>query len=78
MYDDIPYVKQLVDKCPFNNPDAYLLASMLNDEYDSLAFAQLTADNTFHKLSWKQEFQTATPTDKDTFYSFIKRNTDYE
>lgn len=78
MYDDIPYVKQLVDKCPFNNPDAYLLASMLNDEYDSLAFAQLTADNTFHKLSWKQEFQTSTPAGKDTFYSFIKRNTDYE
>ncbi|MGM9795273.1 MAG: capsular polysaccharide synthesis protein [Candidatus Aphodosoma sp.] len=74
MYDEIPLFKQLVDDCPYNNPDAYKLASMLNEEYYNDAFMRLKANNTFHKLSWKQQFQSVTSDGKDTFYSFIKNH----
>ena len=73
MYDEIPLVKQLVDKCPYNNPNAYELRALLNKEFNEDAFLQLKKNNTFHKLSWKQPWFTHTADDKPTFYSVISK-----
>ena len=71
MYDEIPLVKQIVDKCPYNNPNAYELGALLNKEFNEDAFLQLKKNNTFHKLSWKQPYFMHTADDKPTFYSVI-------
>ena len=73
MYDEIPLVKQLVDNCPYNNPNAYELGNLLNKEFNEDAFVQLKENNTFHKLSWKQSWFTHTADDKPTFYSVISK-----
>ena len=73
MYDEIPLVKQLVDNCPYNNPNAYELGALLNKEFNEDAFLQLKKNNTFHKLSWKQSWFTHTADDKPTFYSIISK-----
>ena len=73
MYDEIPLVKQLVDNCPYNNPNAYELGDLLNKEFNEDAFLQLKKNNTFHKLSWKQSWFTHTADDKPTFYSIISK-----
>ena len=71
MYDEIPLVKQIVDNCPYNNPNAYELGALLNKEFNEDAFLQLKKNNTFHKLSWKQPYFMHTADDKPTFYSVI-------
>ena len=73
MYDEIPLVKQLVDNCPYNNPNAYELGALLNKEFNEDAFLQLKENNTFHKLSWKQPYFMHTADDKPTFYSVISK-----
>ena len=73
MYDEIPLVKQLVDNCPYNNPNAYELGDLLNKEFNEDAFLQLKENNTFHKLSWKQPYFMHTADDKPTFYSVISK-----
>ena len=73
MYDEIPLVKQLVDNCPYNNPNAYELRALLNKEFNEDAFLQLKNNNTFHKLSWKQSYFMHTADDKPTFYSVISK-----
>ena len=73
MYDEIPLVKQLVDNCPYNNPNAYELGALLNKEFNEDAFLQLKNNNTFHKLSWKQPYFMHTADDKPTFYSVISK-----
>lgn len=73
MYDEIPLVKQLVDNCPYNNPNAYDLGDLLNKEFNEDAFLQLKNNNTFHKLSWKQSYFMHTADDKPTFYSVISK-----
>lgn len=73
MYDEIPLVKQLVDNCPYNNPNAYELGNLLNKEFNEDAFVQLKENNTFHKLSWKQPYFMHTADDKPTFYSVISK-----
>ena len=73
MYDEIPLVKQLVDNCPYNNPNAYELGNLLNKEFNEDAFVQLKENNTFHKLSWKQSYFMHTADDKPTFYSVISK-----
>ena len=73
MYDEIPLVKQLVDNCPYNNPNAYELGDLLNKEFNEDAFLQLKKNNTFHKLSWKQPYFMHTAADKLTFYSVISK-----
>ncbi len=73
MYDEIPLVKQLVDNCPYNNPNAYELGALLNKEFNEDAFVQLKKNNTFHKLSWKQPYFMHTADDKPTFYSVISK-----
>ena len=73
MYDEIPLVKQLVDNCPYNNPNAYELGNLLNKEFNEDAFLQLKNNNTFHKLSWKQSYFMHTADDKPTFYSVISK-----
>lgn len=73
MYDEIPLVKQLVDNCPYNNPNAYELGALLNKEFNEDAFLQLKNNNTFHKLSWKQSYFMHTADDKPTFYSVISK-----
>ena len=73
MYDEIPLVKQIVDKCPYNNPNAYELGALLNKEFNEDAFLQLKKNNTFHKLSWKQPYFMHTADDKPTFYSVISK-----
>ena len=73
MYDEIPLVKQFVDNCPYNNPNAYDLGDLLNKEFNEEAFVQLKENNTFHKLSWKQSYFMHTADDKPTFYSVISK-----
>ena len=73
MYDEIPLVKQFVDNCPYNNPNAYELGNLLNKEFNEDAFLQLKKNNTFHKLSWKQPYFMHTADDKPTFYSVISK-----
>lgn len=73
MYDEIPLVKQHVDNCPYNNPNAYELGNLLNKEFNEDDFLQLKKNNTFHKLSWKQSYFMHTADDKPTFYSVISK-----
>ena len=56
-YEDFPECRQMLNAVPVNNIAADSLASVLNSEWDSRKFEQLTASAAFFKLTWRRKFE---------------------
>ncbi len=53
MYDNVPVVKELIDKVPVNNKEIHTFLNILFEKYDKNLYNQLTKTTKIFKLSWK-------------------------
>jgi len=69
-YDNIPEMKRMIDNVPCNAIEKFVLEKNLNSEYSENNFSeyQLT---TFHKLTWKTNFNEYTKDQKLTIYGHL-------
>ena len=69
-YEDFPDCRQMLNLVPVNNRDAESLAPVLNHEWDSRKFEQLTEATTFFKLTWRRKFEKVID-GRETMYGHI-------
>jgi len=72
-YDSFPSVKETFDSVDYNNLDNTLV-NYLNKEYKPALLEDFSKNNTYHKFTWKTwkyDFQTFTPENKQTLYGFL-------
>ena len=69
-YDNIPEMKKMIDNVPCNEIEKFVLEKNLNTEYTEDAFA-FYLQTTFHKLTWKDKFNTHTKDNKLTIYGHL-------
>ena len=69
-YDNIPFIKEIIDYVPCSNVDKFLLEKDLNTEYSREIFDKYL-NITFHKLTWKKSFIEYTKNGKLTIYGYI-------
>ena len=58
LYRNVPEVKNLIDRNPYNNEDVQRLWGALSEEYEELKFETLTASTDIYKLSWRIKIET--------------------
>lgn len=73
-YDEIPWVKELIDAVPVNNPQILDMQDVLNEKYSDAKWKRLTEQTKLFKLSYKKEWTTKTIDEKSTIYNFIISN----
>ncbi len=73
-YDNIKYVKQMIDKVPENNILIHKLKEILNEEFDEKKYEELLKSNKIHKLAHERKYITNLPNGKRTFYGYINLN----
>lgn len=72
MYEELPDIKECIDRNEYNNENFYSLHSSMNNAYNDIIMHEITNSNTFHKLSWKAEYLTRDKNGNQTFYGYIK------
>ena len=72
-YDNIPEMKRMIDNVPCNEIEKFVLEKNLNNEYNEDAFS-FYKQTTFHKLTWKDKFNTHTKDNKQTIYGHLLEN----
>ena len=75
-YDNIPYIKKIIDNVETSKKEKYELEYRLNNEYNKVDFQQLYI-TTFHKLTWKKKFNIYTNNNKLTNYGYIINNKEF-
>lgn len=53
LYRNIPEIKELIDKVPYNNTEVQKLWTILSEEYNEQNFKNLTKNTDLYKLSWR-------------------------
>lgn len=66
-YNNIDYIKEMIDKIPINNMYSEKLFSNINNKFDEELYKKITNSTYIHKLSYKVDISK----DKDTFYNKI-------
>lgn len=56
-YEELPECRELLDSVPVNNKMIESLRPLLNKVWSPSVLSDLTADTTFFKLTWKQNFE---------------------
>ena len=69
-YDNIPIMKKLIDKLPCSDVEKFELEKNLNNNFSYEQFNNY-AKTTFHKLTWKKNFNEYTKDNKLTIYGHI-------
>ena len=69
-YDNIPIIKKLIDNVPCSNVEKFELEKDLNSEYTDELIARHSL-TTFHKLTWKKNFDMYTKENKLTLYGHL-------
>ena len=69
-YDNIPIMKKLIDNVPCSDVEKFVLEENMNAEYSDELFSQFPM-TTFHKLTWKKQFNTNTKDNKPTIYGHL-------
>jgi hypothetical protein len=69
-YDNIPFMKKMIDNVPCSNVEKYVLEKNMNAEYSEETFAQYCV-TPFHKLTWKLKFNSHTNDGKLTIYGHL-------
>ncbi|MDR0321278.1 MAG: capsular polysaccharide synthesis protein [Treponema sp.] len=69
-YDNIPFMKKLIDNVPCSDAEKFDLEKNMNTEFSEENFAKYFSTQ-FHKLAWKIKFNTHTKDGKLTIYGHI-------
>lgn len=69
--ENIPEVKNIIDKVPQGPMNIYDAQNMLNDEYTDEKYARLKDASFFYKMSYRGVFRKQTEDGKDTFYKVL-------
>lgn len=72
-YENIPHIKETIDRIPKSNNKIYDLHLIMDDEYEENKYRDTTQDTTFFKLTWKQKYKKITEDNKETFYGYISK-----
>ena len=70
-YEEIPTVKEMIDRCPPSQPELYSMEILLNEAFDEEKWKRLTKETSFFKLSYKHIFEDRTKEGKMTYYAKI-------
>jgi hypothetical protein len=69
-YDTMPTIQKMIDNVPCINVDKFALEKNLNAVFSDEQFTSYS-QTTFHKLTWKKEFDVYTKDHKLTIYGYI-------
>ena len=72
-YEDIGYIKEMIDIIPINNTKVFELAKEMSKTFDENKYALITEKNNIHKLSYKEKYKIEDK-GRETFYSYIFKN----
>lgn len=50
---DIPFFHNILEKCPYSNPDLYWLERNINSIFDSQEWNKVCTDSSFFKVNWR-------------------------
>lgn len=70
-YDNVDYVRDMIDDVPINNTSVFELNKILNEPYNKEQFDRLLRRNWLHKLSYKTKLNEKIE-EQVTFYGTIK------
>ena len=70
-YRNIPKMKEIIDKVPYNNEEIWALKSKLYDAFDIDKYFEITNLNIFHKLAHQVIYPKKTDSGLTTFYGHI-------
>ena len=70
-YEEIPYVREMIDDCPPSQPELYSMEILLNEAFDEKKWNRLTKETSFFKLSYKHIFEDRTKDGRMTYYAKI-------
>lgn len=69
-YNNIDYIKEMIDKVPINNIYSEKLSANLNNKFNEKIFKEIISNTYIHKLTYKVDISE----DKNTFYHKIIDN----
>ena len=72
-YEELPECRELLDSVPVNNQKVEGLRPLLNTVWSPSVLADLTADTTFFKLTWKHSFKK-TASGSETVYGHLVKD----
>ncbi|MBQ4284557.1 MAG: DUF4422 domain-containing protein [Lachnospira sp.] len=70
-YNTLPQVKEMIDNCPYSEPQIFELAEVLNSKWSQEKIEALTADTAFFKLSYKVPVAKENVVGEKTFYGYL-------
>ena len=72
-YDNIPFMKTMIDSVPCSSVEKFVMEKNLNNEFSEEQFTRYCL-TPFHKLTWKKEFNYYTEDHKLTLYGYLINN----
>lgn len=73
MYEELPIIREMIDRVPYNNTSCEALISLLDKTYDESRMMDITNKSIFHKLTWKKDFSTQAENGRESFFAIINR-----
>ncbi|MDP4118192.1 MAG: capsular polysaccharide synthesis protein [Bacillota bacterium] len=70
-YRNIPAVREMVDKLPFQNTKIYVLGGVGNEEFDKAELERLSKDTFVFRFSWKNSYIEKLPGERLTWYGYF-------
>lgn len=70
-YNNLPYIKECINKINYNNPEIFTLDKYMNKEYDGEFFESLKITTNIYKLTYKKKYIDKIQNGIETFYGKI-------
>lgn len=70
-YDNIPAITNMVDECPYTQPDVFKLLQLINKRYNRSEYERITKNTNVFKLSHKAEMREQVLTGEKTYYGQV-------
>lgn len=70
-YNEIDFIKKIIDKVPENNERIFDLFTMRNQAYNEDEYNKIICNTHIHKLSYKDTYYAKDKNGKNTYYSVI-------
>lgn len=70
-YNNINYVKKMIDSIPENNIKIHTLKEILNEPYNEKNYMELLKYNKIHKLAHERKYINELNNGQETFYGYI-------
>jgi len=70
-YNNLPYVKKMLEDCEYTNPNVFALKELLNEKYSMKLYEEITRDTNFFKLTYKIAPVKENVVGDKTFYGYM-------